>query len=237
MVMDNDTLRMNDAGAPAMLSMLVPIADLEIHHTWDVSGLRGTGSEDFTITDVFVPEERTFRLFASERYSDAALYKLPFTYFPAGIATVPLGIARGAIDAFLELATTKVPMRQNRTPLRERPGVQVTVAKAEALLGSARAYFYESMQAVWDEVQSKGEASFDRRATLRNASCHAAIASADAVDLMYNAGGGTSIYSKSLLQRAFRDVHAATQHIGVAPDSMEDVGRIMLGLEPSGPMF
>jgi alkylation response protein AidB-like acyl-CoA dehydrogenase len=172
---------MTDEGAPVMLSMLVPIADCEIFHTWDVSGLRGTGSEDFTITDVFVPEERTFRLFASERYSDAPLYKLPFTYFPAGIASVPLGIARGAIDAFKELAMTKVPMRQKRTPLRERPGVQSTVAKAEALLGSARAYYYESMQAVWDEVQSQGEASFESRATLRNASCHAAITCAEAV--------------------------------------------------------
>ncbi len=237
MVFDGDALRMTDDGMPVMRSMLVPIADCEILETWDVSGLRGTGSEDFTITDVFVPEHRTFRLFFSERYSDAPLYRLPFTFFPAGIASVPLGIARGAIEAFVELAMTQVPMRQNRTPLRERPAAQVAVAKAEALLGSARAYYYESMQAVWDQVQSDGEASFDGRATLRNACCHAAMASAEAVDLMYNAGGGTSIYSKSLLQRAFRDVHAATQHIGVAPDSMEDVGRIMFGLEPSGPMF
>lgn len=236
-VFDGDAPRMTDEGAPTMLDLLVPIADCEIHETWDVSGLRGTGSEDFSMTDVFVPEERAFRTFSSHRYSDAPLYRLPFTFFPAGVATVPLGIARGAIDAFVELATTKVPMRASRTPLRERPAVQATVAKAEALLGSARAYFYESMQAVWDEVQSEGEASNERRAILRNASCHAAITCAEAVDLMYNAGGGSSIYSKSLLQRAFRDVHAATQHIAVAPDAMEDVGRIMFGLEPSGPMF
>lgn len=237
LVFDGDTPRMTDEGTPVMMSVLVPIADCEIHHTWDVSGLRGTGSEDFSISDVFVPEERTFRLFSSHRYSDAPLYRLPFTFFPAGVASVPLGIARGAIDAFIGLATTKVPMRVNRAPLRERPGVQVTVAKAEALLGSARAYFYESMQTVWDEVRSDGEAKLTSMATLRSASCHAAISSAEAVDLMYNAGGGTSIYSKSLLQRAFRDVHAATQHVAVAPDSMEDVGRVMFGLEPSGPFL
>lgn len=237
MVFDGDAPRMTDEGTPVMMSVIVPVADCEIHETWDVSGLRGTGSEDFSITDVFVPAERTLRLFFSQPYSDAPLYRLPFTFFPACVATVPLGIARGAIDAFVELATTKVPMRQNRTPLRERPAVQATVAKAEALLGSARAYFYESMEAVWDEVQSEGEATLERRATLRSACCHAAISCAEAVDLVYNAGGGTSIYSKSLLQRAFRDVHATTQHIGVAPDSMEDVGRIMFGLEPSGPMF
>lgn len=236
-VFDGETPRTSD-GAPVFRMMLAPASDYEIHDTWHVSGLRGTGSNDYSLADVFVPDEHGFMPFAGEIHQSAPLYKLPFTFFPASIAPVLLGIARGAIDVFVELATTKVPARFGpRIPLRERPRAQIAVAQAEAMLGSARTYLYDAMEKVWETVQAGDEANMRQRATLRGAACHAAIASAQVVDLMYNTGGGSSIYYSSLLQRAFRDVHAATQHVGVAPDSMEEVGRVLLGLSPTAPIL
>lgn len=233
-VFDGDTPR-TDGGAPVIRLMLVPASEVEIHDIWHVSGLRGTGSEDFSISDVFVAEERAF-LF--EPYQDGPLYRMPLTYFLAQIAVVPLGIARAAIDALIDLATSKVPMRFGSVlTLRERAMAQVGVARAEALLGSARAYFYEALEEMWETIKAGDEASIDQRAKLRLATCNVATACAQAVDLAYHTGGGSSIYNGSLLQRCFRDVHAATQHMAVAPDGMEDAGRVLFGLQPTSPFF
>jgi alkylation response protein AidB-like acyl-CoA dehydrogenase len=120
--------------------------------------------------------------------------------------------------------------------LRERASAQAAVAQAEALLGSARSYLYEALAEVWETATSGGPSTLEQRAKLRLASCHAAIACAKAVDLMYTTGGGSSIFDHSLLQRCSRDVHAATQHLMVAPDSMEDVGRVLLGLPSGSPL-
>lgn len=237
-VYDGDTPRTVADDVPFLQMVLVPASDCEIHDTWHVSGLRGTGSEDFSISDLFVPDERAFLLFFSERYQDGTLFKMPPTFFNAAIAAVPLGIARAAIDALVDMATTKVPSRfGSRKPLRERAGTHVAIAQAEALLGSARAYFYQALEEVWETVKAGDSASMEQRAKLRLATCHAAIACAQAVDLAYNTGGGTSIYERSLLQRCFRDIHVATQHPAVAPDGMEDAGRILFGLPPSSPIF
>ncbi len=237
LVFDGDAPRM-DGGLPVFRLMLVPARDVEIHDVWHVSGLCGTGSQDFSMAGLFVPEERTFIPFVSEPIHDGALYRLPVTWFASQIALVPLGIARLAIDTLVELATTKVPMRFGAPlPLRERGRAQGAVAQAEALLGSARAYFFEAQEEMWETVKAGGEPSPQQRAKLRLATISAATACAQAVDLVYQTGGGTSIYNRSLLQRCFRDVHAATQHVAVAPDGLEDVGRVMFGLQPSSPFF
>jgi len=236
-VFDGDAPRM-EGDAPVIRFIVVPAGEVEIHDVWYVSGLRGTGSEDFSITDVFVPEGLAVQLFSEKVYQDGPLYRMPITLFPATVAAIPLGIARAAIDALVDLATTKVPMRFGSVlTLRERATAQVAVAQAEALLGSARSYLYEALEEMWQTVTSGDPSTLEQRAKLRLASCHAATACAKAVDLMYTTGGGSSIFDRSLLQRCSRDVHAATQHVMVAaPNGMEDVGRVLLGLPSSSPL-
>jgi len=90
---------------------------------------------------------------------------------------------------------------------------------------------------MWDSVSAGCEATIEERTKLRLATCNAAAASAQAVDFCYDTGGSSSIYDSSLLQRCFRDVHAATQHVAVAPDGLEDAGRVLFGLEPSSLFF
>jgi alkylation response protein AidB-like acyl-CoA dehydrogenase len=237
LIFDGDAPRLEN-GVPEIRIMMVPARDVEIHDVWHVSGLRGTGSQDFTMTNVFVPKERSLQLFTAQPVHDGPLYRMPPTAFTSQIALVPLGIARGAIDALVELATTKVPMRiGSQTPLRERPMAEAAVARAEALLGSARAYFIEAQDEVWETVKAGDEPTLEQRAKLRLATCNAAAASAQAVDLAYQTGGASSIFQQSRLQRCFRDIHTATQHMAVAPDGLEDVGRVLFGLQPNAPLF
>jgi alkylation response protein AidB-like acyl-CoA dehydrogenase len=111
------------------------------------------------------------------------------------------------------------------------------VGRAEALLGAARSYLFQTAGELWDEVASCRAASPRRRALLRLACTQAAQGAAQAVDLMYNVGGGTSLYERGRLERCFRDVHACTQHIATSTDSYEMGGRVLLGLDPGRDQF
>jgi hypothetical protein len=104
-------------------------------------------------------------------------------------------------------------------------------------LGSARSFLLATVGDLWEEVSSGVAASMKRRAMVRLGCTQAAQSSAQAVDLMYNAGGGTSLYETNPLERCFRDVHACTQHIATSTDSYELSGRVLLGLDPGRSQF
>ncbi|GGQ44791.1 acyl-CoA dehydrogenase family protein [Couchioplanes azureus] len=213
------------------LAVLDPAA-LTIHDTWEVAGLRGTGSHDFTADDVLVPADRTFSL------AEAPVQKGPLYAFPAlsllalGIGAVSLGIARAAIEDFGELARTK------RNPLTgeaiaAKPAVRAAVAEATALHGAGLAYLRHSVTAVVPAATPETDAL--RRARLRLAISTATRNAARAVDLLYHAAGGSAVYDSSPLQRHFRDVHVATQHAMVSGDVTEAAGAVLLGLADSVP--
>jgi indole-3-acetate monooxygenase len=149
---------------------------------------------------------------------------------------VPLGIARAAIEAFIALAEAKTPTG-GASRLRDKASAQADVGKAEALLRSARAFLVESAHDIWNAVAAGDMPSMPQRATARLAAAQAAAASAQAVDLLYNAAGGTALYESNLLERCFRDVHATTQHMGTSSANFELSGRVLLGLDPGTPRF
>ena len=236
LIMDGDAPRMLDGGMPDWRTMLFPMSEVEIIDTWHVSGLRGTGSRDMVVDDVFVPNERAIGLASTEPTVDGPTYRFPVLGFLAlTIAPIPLGIARRAIDELLELAGSKMPMG-SLNKLRDRAVTQYEIAQAEAKLRSARAWLYEITEEIWDACVRGDEVSMHERAMLRAACAHAAIESARAIDIAYTLGGGTSIYETSVLQRCMRDARAATQHIMLAPPNYETAGRLMLGLPPASPM-
>ncbi len=219
-----------DAGAPAARMVVFPARDVTIHPTWQVSGLCGTASNDIEVQELRVPYARTVSLVADRPRSDGALYRFPaFGLLALGIAAVALGIARGATDDFRELAAAKTPSGSRRM-LRERATVQADMAQTIAETESARSYLADTAARCGREAAA-GEISVDARARLRLAATHATRQAARAVDRLYDAGGGTSIYRRSALQRRFRDVHVATQHAMIAPATYEPVGRLLLGLE------
>jgi alkylation response protein AidB-like acyl-CoA dehydrogenase len=219
------------AGAPQARMMLFPATDARIVDTWNVAGLRGTGSHDMAVENLFVPAERSVSIVTDRSRAGGTLYAFPvFGLLAIGIAAVALGIARAAIDELVRLAREKSPYGSKRT-LAERGVVQAEVAQAEALGRSGRAFLHEAIARAWTAAERDGTITTDDRAALRLAATHATTSAAKATDLVYNAGGGTSVYASSPLQRCFRDVHVATQHAMVAGSTLELVGRLLLGLD------
>ncbi|HVO24778.1 MAG TPA: acyl-CoA dehydrogenase family protein, partial [Candidatus Margulisiibacteriota bacterium] len=205
--------------------------DVEIIDTWTVAGLRGTGSHDIAVAERFVPEDRSVSLLTDRPRQPGPLYMFPvFGLLALGIAGVALGVARRAIDELLQLAAAKTPTG-SRKRLAERAMIQVHVAEAEALLRSARAFLFDTIGDAWRAAQGSRTISVAQRSLLRLAATHAATSAAKVVDLMYNAGGGTSVYATSPLQRQFRDIHVVTQHMMVAPATYELTGRVFLGID------
>ena len=227
--------RLLPAGGPEFRFMLCPAADCNIVDTWTVAGLRGTGSHDVVVQDRFVPAP-----YASFHSDPLVLtdrrYKLPHSSrISPGLGAMALGIARSAIEALIELAGGK---RQERTsqPLTEDRGAQTRLSQAEALVCSARLFLFDTVERVWHDVLTGREATVEARAQGRLASWHAVTSACQAVDLVYLTGGATSLYATCPIERAFRDVHAITQHIGVQPRVLETTGRVLFGLEPDVPI-
>jgi alkylation response protein AidB-like acyl-CoA dehydrogenase len=217
-------------GTPEIRLMLLPVDSVEVLDTWAVSGLRGTASHDMTVTSQVVPAARSMALPGERPRHPGALYLFPlFGLLAAGIAAVALGIARGAIEDLVELAGTKTPIAGRRT-LAERSTVQAQLARSEASLRAARALLLAEADGAWEAAEREAAMPVEHKLGLRLAATHATVAAAEAVTAMYHAGGGTSIYDSSPLQRRFRAGPAATQHIMVAPATWELTGRVLFGL-------
>jgi alkylation response protein AidB-like acyl-CoA dehydrogenase len=217
-------------GAPRSRMMIAPRSEIEFLDTWHVSGLCGTGSTDFVMKDLFVPEGRAGGI-GSDGPLERPLYAFPqFGLLAMGIAAVAMGLARAAIDELVEVAGGKTPSGSSRR-LAERPAAQSEVSQAEAALRSARSFYYEVIERAWQAALEHGAISVEHRRDVRLATTWATRQSAAAVDLMYHLAGGTSVYRTSPLQRIFRDVHVATQHMMVSSATLELTGRLFLGLE------
>jgi alkylation response protein AidB-like acyl-CoA dehydrogenase len=239
-VHDDTGPRKNADGGPELRLCIFPRASTEVLDIWHVGGLRGTGSNDFQVTDLFVPEEKAVPLvgFSPPPVQPGPLYTVPMpTTFVACIATVALGIARAAIEALIEVAAAKTPTGSSSV-MRERPVYQIDLAKAEALVRSGRAFLFDELGARWDDAVAGRPITMRNRAVVRLASWQATQNAIQAVDLMYACGGGTSLFEGGRLERCFRDVHAAGQHVAVATQSnLEPVGRVMFGLDPGNARF
>jgi alkylation response protein AidB-like acyl-CoA dehydrogenase len=218
------------SGAPRNHMMLFAKNDVEFLDTWHVSGLRGTGSTDYAVKDLFVPDAHAVGYLVTEN-PERPLYQFPqFTFLALGIAGVAIGIARASIDELVALASNKVRAGSS-TSIANRAYTQMQVAEAEATLRSARAFFFEAIEAAWQQALRGRPVPVDERRDLRLATTHAVGAAVRVVDAMYTLAGGSSVYESSRLQRQFRDVHVATQHVMVAPSTLETVGRLYLGVE------
>jgi alkylation response protein AidB-like acyl-CoA dehydrogenase len=215
---------------PEARLLLMPRERVTRIDTWSVSGLCGTGSHDMTVEDEIVPAALAVAPATDPVVCDGPLYAFPlFGLLALGIAAVALGIARGALDDLVELAGAKTPAASSRT-LAQRPGVQAEVARAEAMLRAARGLVLDEAEAAYAAALEQGPIPTEHRLGLRLAATHATRSAAAVVDAAYDAGGGTSIYASSPLQRRFRDVHVATQHMMVSPASFELAGRLLLGV-------
>jgi indole-3-acetate monooxygenase len=235
-VHEDGTPRLTPAGVPETRFMLLPSDRCEIVDTWTVGGLRGTGNHDVAVRDAFVPTAYGSG-FADPYILPEPRYRIPpFCRVIPGLGAMALGIARTAIETFAEIAGAKTPQRTTQM-LRDNPGAQIRISQAESLVRSARLFLFDSVDRLWSIVTATGEAPMEARAQVRLAASHAVANAVQAVDLLYVGAGATALYATCPLERAFRDVHAITQHIGVNPRVMETTGRVLFGLEPDTPLL
>lgn len=228
-VHDGDTPRRTESGGPETRLVFFPARDGQLIDTWTVGGMRGTGSHDYAIKDLFVPIGRTLPAEAPSRLPDT-LYNLPLmALMDSMMATVPLGIGRAAIDAFVALAGNRIG-HGSTTAAASKPAVQADVGRAEAVLRAARSWLYETVEEAWDTVQAGNKVSIEQATLMRLARVNAMTAGVQAVDLIYSTAGSASVYSNSLIDRCFRDIHVAAQHVALHPSNYETCGAVLLGL-------
>ena len=236
LVMEDGKPRMTPHG-PEIIHVCMPVSEVEIHDTWFVSGLSGTGSTDVSVTDAFVPEQRIFMLLDPSGHRPEPLYQMPpIGLFVSQLVAVSLGIARGALDELIELAQTKVPTL-SQDVLADKPVAQIELARAEASLAAARSFLYETVEDLWETVGAGDEPTARQLALNRIAALNAAETGAAVTRTAGVLAGGSSIYAASSLQRHMRDADAVLHHFTVAPHVWEDAGRIFLGRKPTAPVF
>ena len=237
-VFDGDKPRLRPNGDQEIrIAYFYPKALARIVDTWDVSGLRGTGSHDIEVEDLFVPEERTFSALDLRARVTGPMNRMHgFDLAGCGFCCVGLGVARAAIDAFVELAQIKVP-RSSSELLRDRALVQAKIGEAEAILRSGRALLFDVVGEMWQTAVAARPITERQRADLRLAMTHAAQSAATATHMVCATAGTTSIFTSSPLERFARDAEVVTRHNQLQFVNYEAVGRTVLGLESNSPLF
>ncbi len=221
-------------GTPIVRTMLFPKSATKFTDIWHTMGLRGTGSDQYEVKDLFVPE--AYSIDVLSRRGEAAreeglLYRFSsLVLYAAGFAGVALGIARSTLAHFIELARDKIP-RGARNTLRNNNVIQREVALAEARLASARRHLLGSLEDITAAVAARGHVTLDERMTIRLASTFAIHTALEVVDILYQAAGATAIFDENPFERRFRDIHSVAQQLQGRQVHFETVGQHMMGLD------
>ena len=237
-------------GGPVERTMLFPRADAAIRDDlWNVVGLRGTGSDTYSVADLFVPAEHAIVPRATgrdqmqagdgpfdpetERREQGTLYRFTGTnVYQCGFAAVALGIARASLDAFVALAKKKAPAAA-LVPLRDDHWVQSRVALSEARLGSARAWLLQILAEMWAACEASGRPLFEQRIRLRLASTYAIHEARQVTEDAYADAGATAIFESNPFERRLRDMHAVSQQLQSSSAHFQTVGQHYLGMTPN----
>lgn len=216
-----------------MRILLMPKSDVRMIDNWQVNGLRGTASLGFVADSLFVPAHRAYNPAAAPR-EEGGVYRIPTSLlFASGFATVALGVARGALDAAIEIANRKVPGNSpTQTLVRDRSTTQRQIGEAEAIWNSARAFLTESATAVWESASAAKPLTLDERVRMRLASTFANRKAADVADIAYTLCGSTAIFDANPVQRRFQDAHVINQQVQGRLTHYDTAGRYFLGMDP-----
>jgi indole-3-acetate monooxygenase len=229
------TTRRKPNGAPEIRTILFPVTSATMYDVWDVIGLNGTGTDSYSIDNLFIPEK-----FAALRDDPAALrekgplYRLTtYTMFGLGFAAVSLGVARATLDAAIDLARGKESV--GLKAMRENNAVQGKIGRTEGNLRAARAYLYAAANEAWRDLTRSGNLTEDHRIALRLASTWTIHQAAAVVDTAYHMAGATAVFSANGFERRFRDMHAIAQQVQARDTHYEDVGKAILGTNSGTP--
>ncbi len=237
-ILENGEPRRKPDGGSLYWRGVFPRAEAEIQFgTWDVAGLRGTGSFDWTVTDVFLPEHRScphVGVPIDNQWSrwPGLTYALPSQcWVGPHHSSVITGIARAGIDALIEVAAEKAP-RGRTFMLRDNPQVQEAVGRADAILNAGRGYRAAMIAEIWNTMAAGQESTLEQRARCRLASTYAADSAREAMDLVFRHGGSTSFKCESRLAECWRDLHVVGQTVTIGPEWYPIGGRALMGMDP-----
>lgn len=233
-IMDGSEPRMVE-GAPVAIGVIVRAAEVEVLDTWHSLGMRGTDSNDVALTKVYVPTSRTFPLVPNVKpglHYQGPLYRLPAMAFVAFVGPpVFLGMARAALGEFHQLTQQKTPFGA-LTTLRDRAAVQAGVARAEGLVRSGRAYLHSALAEAWNRACAGETPTLQQRADSLLAATQAVSSAVQAVEQVHRLAGTTGIYTRSRLERHFRDIETLRHHGFMSESRYETFGQVYLGVEP-----
>ena len=225
---------LDENGQPQYKLWFMPRDQWEIVRTWDVAGLRGSGSDDVKADGAVVPAKYTgIDLFTTPAHYENPVYRMPVPLRLAyNKSAVALGIAKGAIETMSDIAQSKIPMLSSKS-LAHRPIAQYRMGEAVAMYRAARAFLMESMEAVEDELRAGAQLPGAKTTQDARLACvHASNECMKVVDLLHNTAGTTGMRMFSPLERKLRDAHGAATHRWVAHPLYQDLGSIFLGNEP-----
>ncbi len=224
--------RLASNGAPEIRTIVFPATEATMYDVWDVIGLSGTGTDSYSVDNLFIPEK-----FAAQRDNFSALREkgplygiTTYTMYGLGFGAIALGVARATMDAAIELARGKASA--GLKAMRENSAVQGLIGRTEGNLRAARAYLYGSAAEAWRDLTRTGSLSEDHRTALRLASTWTIHQAASVVDAAYHMAGATAIFKANPFERRFRDMHAIAQQIQARDNHYEDVGKALLGAGP-----
>ena len=225
-----------NAGRRREIVLLIPRDQVEVLDVWQVNGLRGTGSFSFQATDLFVPASRAYGPDDPPRET-GALYLVPkVLMFATGFGTVALGVARSALDAAIDIAGKKIPVKRT-TILRDTATTQRQIGEVEAGWGSARAFLQQAVSMLWDSACDKGTVTAEERIRLRLAATHAIRESASVAAVAYDVAGSGGIFVSNPVQRRLQDAQVITQQVQGRMDHYDLAGAFYLGLEPKSTYY
>ncbi len=233
-IMETDgTPRRLADGSLAVRTMLFPASESTMTDVWNVMGLLGTGSDDFSVREIAVAADHSVaRDDPGERRSEAPLYQFPaMSLYAAGFSGTALGIARPMLDALKELAAEKTP-RLARQRLSDDGVIQSEFAQAEARLGSARVFLLNELSEVWNTVLESGRLTIEGRMRIRLAATYAIHEAKAVADIAYDLAGATAIFAGTAFERRFRDIHTLTQQLQGRKSHFRSVGAFLFGHPP-----
>lgn len=234
LLFDGEQPVLGEDGLPQFRVMLAPASAWQVIDTWHTTGLAGSGSNDYTTADLFVPAEHSFSLLEPARRTEP-LYRFNGMFF-ANMHGVALGLARAAIDVVRDLAERKTLVPEMLL-MRDVPRVRMALARAEGMLGAARAYSYETMDRVWEALRREGRLSHELRLHVGLSRVNAFQMARDVAQLMMDTAGSSSIYTSSPLDRLLRDAITVRTHLAVQERLMERVAALAVGEEPGVPFL
>ncbi len=212
--------------------MVFPTTGATITETWDVMGLRGTGSDTYATDGLFIPAERTLSDQWEEPRERGPLYQFSLRVgYATGFASVGLGIAQSMLESFKELAGSKQP-RAASNVMRNNAVIQAQTAQLEAQLRATRAYLHDTVRTAWEDAERTGGVTLEQRVLLRLATTYTIQQATLVGEAAYKAAGATSLFASSPLERRFRDLHAVSQHVQGHSLHYETAGQYFLGLTP-----